>query len=501
VNLKLMLGEAARQYRDKTAIICGQRRLSYARLDEDSNRVANALTNLGINNGDRVAMLLFNSIEFITIYFGIVKIGAIAVPLDTKYKPAELTALFTDCQPKLLATEGSLLPLIVPLLPEGLSIEQVVATGAGDRGEFLDYEALIAAGSAAPPGVVILPGDTAHIAYTSGPTLRPRGVVLSHGSLVAEARISAEGFQQTDKDKVALFALPLHHAFGLVVILFTSIYKGSTVVMLSGLSINNLMELIEREKVTMFLGVPFIHTMVVSWVEQEGIKYDLSSLRLCGSAGAALPIEIAQKYNSYLKMDIVDFWGQTESSGYVTCTAIGDALKPDCVGRALPGWELKICDDRGQELPPGQSGEITVRGPIMTGYYRQPEATARAIKDGWLYTGDLGMVDENGDLFLTGIKKDMINAKGQNIYPSDIEEVLRSYPGVAEAAVVGVPDKARGQIIKAVIQLQDGQVAEELALKRLCLDRLANYKVPKQFVFIDSMPRTAAGEINKDALR
>jgi long-chain acyl-CoA synthetase len=501
VNLKLMLREAARQYRDKTAIVFGASRLSYAQLDEESNRVANALMNLGVSKGDRVAMLLPNSLEFVTIYFGIVKIGAIAVPLDTKYKPTELTALFADCQPKLLATESSLLPPIVPLLPGWPSIEQVIETGDDYTGEFLNYKALVAASSVVPPDVKISSEDAAHLAYTSGPTLSPRGAVLSHGNLVAEAKISAEGFQQTDKDNVALFALPLHHAFGLVVILFTSIYKGSTVVMLSGLSISNLMELIEREKVTMFMGVPFIHAMIVNWVEQEGIRYALSSLRLCGSAGAALPIDIAQKYNSVLEMAIVDFWGQTESSGHVTCTAIGDALKPGCVGRALPGWELRIFDDRGQELPPGQSGEIAVRGPIMTEYYRQPEATAKAIRDGWLYTGDLGMVDENGDVFLTGIKKDMINAKGQNIYPSDIEEILRSYPGVDEAAVVGVPDKARGQIIKAVIQLKDGQEAKESALKRLCLDQLANYKVPKQFVFVDSMPRTTAGDINKGALR
>jgi long-chain acyl-CoA synthetase len=325
--------------------------------------------------------------------------------------------------------------------------------------------------------------------------------MLSHGSLVAEAMISAGGFQQTDKDVVALFALPLHHAFGLVVILFTSISKGSAVVVLSGLSVNNLMELIEREKVTMFMGVPFIHAMVVNWVEQEGVKYDLGSLRLCGSAGSALPIDISRKYHECLEMDIVDFWGQTESSGHVTCTTVGEALKPGGVGRALPGWELKIVDNEGYELPLKQPGEIAVRGPIMTGYYRQPEATAEAIKDGWLYTGDLGMVDEKGDVFLTGIKKDMINAKGQNIFPSDIEEVLRGYPGVAEAAVVGVPDQVRGQIIKAVIQLKDGQVAEEPALKRLCLDRLANYKVPKQFVFVDAMPRTSTGAVNKDALR
>jgi long-chain acyl-CoA synthetase len=501
VNLKLMLGEAARQYRDKTAIALGDERVSYAQLDEESNKAARALTSLGVNKGDRVAMLLPNGLEFITIYFGIVKVGAIAVPLDTKYKPAELAVLFNDCQPKMLAVESSLLPQIVPVLPGWPSVERVIETGADYTGQFLEYRALVAASSAALPDVDIMPGDTAHIAYTSGPTLRPRGVVLSHGSLVAEAKISADGFQQTEEDIAALFALPLHHAFGLVVILFTSIYKGSTVVVLSGLSVNNLMALIEREKVTMFMGVPFVHTMVVNWLEQEGVKYDLSSLRLCGSAGSALPITIARKYQESLEMDIVDFWGLTESSGHVTCTAIGDALKPGCVGRTLPGWELKIVDDEGYEMPPKQPGEIAVRGPIMTGYYRQPEATAEAIKDGWLYTGDLGMVDEKDDVFLTGINKDMINAKGQNIYPSDIEEVLRSYPAVAEAAVVGVPDKVRGQIIRAVIQLKDGQVAEEPSLKRLCLDRLANYKVPKQFVFVEAMPRTATGDINKDALR
>jgi long-chain acyl-CoA synthetase len=501
VNLKLMLGEAARQYRDKTAITFRDDRVSYARLDEESNKAARALMNLGVNKGDRVAMLLPNSLELITIYFGIVKIGAVAVPLDTKYKPAELTVLFNDCQPKVLVVESSLLPPIVPVLPGWQSVEQVIEMGADYTGRFLEYRAFIADGLAAPTDVDIIPGDIAHIAYTSGPTFRPRGVMLSHGSLVAEARISAGGFQQTDKDVVALFALPLHHAFGLVVILFTSIYKGSTVVVLPGLSVNNLMELVEREKVTMFMGVPFIHAMVVNWVEQEGIKYNLSSLRLCGSAGSALPLDIARKYHECLEMDIVDFWGQTESSGHVTCTTIGEALKPGGVGRALPGWELKIVDHEGYELPPKQPGEIAVRGPIMTGYYRQPEATAEAIRDGWLYTGDLGMVDEKGDVFLTGIKKDMINAKGQNIYPSDIEEVLRSYPGVAEAAVVGIPDKVRGQIIKAVIQLKDGQVAEEPSLKRLCLDRLANYKVPKQFVFVDAMPRTSTGAVNKDALR
>lgn len=501
MNLKLMLEEAAEQYRDKTAIALGDNRVSYTQLDRESNMVASALTNMGVGKGDRVAMLLSNSLEFVVIYFGIVKIGGIAVPLDTKYKSTELAALFNDCQPKVLVTESSLLPPIVLALPRWKSLEQVIEVGPGYSGKYLSYQEVITTSSVEQPEVEIMPGDTAHIAYTSGPALQPRGVVLSHESLVTEARISAEGFQQTDKDIVALFALPLHHAFGLIVILLTSIYKGSTMVILPGLSINNLMEVVERERVTMFMGVPFVHALVVNWMEQEGAGRALSSLRLCGSAGAALPVDIAQKFSEYLDLNIVDFWGQTEASAHVTCTAIGDAIKPGCVGRALPGWQLKIVDEGGQELPPNQPGEIVVRGPIMTEYYRQPEATAEAIRDGWLYTGDLGMVDESGDVFLTGMKKDMINAKGQNIYPSDIEEVLRYHPGVAEVAVVGVPDKARGEIIKAVIQLKAGQVATEQEMKRLCLDRLANYKVPKQFVFVDSLPKTPTGEIRKDTLR
>jgi long-chain acyl-CoA synthetase len=501
VNLKLMLEEAVSQYRDKTAIVLGERRVSYAQLDEESNKVANALINMGVTKGDRVAMLLSNGPEFVSIYFGIVKIGGIAVPLDIKYKPTELAALFTDCQPKLLMTESPQLRTIASALPGWESIERVIEVGPGYTGQFPGYQEMIDSSSGQRPDVEIMAEDTAHIAYTSGPALRPRGIVMSHGSLVTEARISAEGFQQTDRDVVVLFALPMHHAFGLVVVLFTSIYKGSTVVMLLGISIDSLMELIEREKATMFTGVPFIHTLAVNWAEEEGIKRDVSSLRLCGSAGAALPVDVAEKFQKYYGLPMVDFWGMTEASAHVTCQSIDGSVKPGSVGRALPGWELRIVDDKGQELHSNQPGEIVVRGPLMTGYYLNPQATAWTVRDGWLYTGDLGMVDEDGDLFLTGMKKDMINTKGQNIYPSDIEEVLRSHPKVAEVAVVGMPDKLRGTIIKAVVRLKSGEVATEQEIRRFCLDHLANYKVPKQVVFVDSLPKTATGEICKEDLR
>ena len=489
MNLKLMLDEAVKRYGKKTAVAMGDSRLSYAQLDEASNKMANALIGVGVGKGDRVAMLMSNSPEFAAIYFGVVKIGGIAVPLDTKYKPAELASLFDDSQPRVLVAESPLSKSIAGSLPDFKSLTHVIEVGAGGEGQFLSYEQIMATGSVEPVAVEVDPEDIAHIAYTSGPSFNPRGVMMSHQALVREAGISGDSFGQTDKDITVLFALPMHHAFGLVVVLMTAIAKGSTVVILPGLSISNLMEVIEKEKATIFMAVPFVHTLIVNAIEAEGVKHDLSSIRLWGTAGAAMPANIAQKIGQYLGFTAVDFWGMTESAAHVTCQSPGGGGKPGSVGKALPGWELKIVDDYGRELPPDQPGEIIVRGPIMKGYYNNPEATARVIKNGWLYTGDIGRVDEEGWLFLSaGRKKDIMIAKGQNIYPGDIENVLTSHPKVAEVGVVGMRDEVRGETPRAIIRLKPGEVATEQEIKKFCLERLANYKVPREIVFTDSLP-------------
>jgi long-chain acyl-CoA synthetase len=490
INLKLMLEQAAEKYGNKTALVMGDSRLTYAQLDEASNRVANALIGAGVGRGDRVAMLLSNSPEFVATYFGVVKTGAVAVPLDTKYKLAELASLFDDSQPKVLVAESQLLEPLATSLPDFKSITQVIEVGAKGRGKFVSYEQVMATASAEPVAVEIEPDDIAHIAYTSGPSFSPRGVMMSHQVLVREAAISADGFGQTDKDIVVLFALPMHHAFGLVVVLMTAIARGSTVVIVPGLSISNLMEVMEKERATIFMAVPFVHALIVNTIEAEGIEHDLSSIRLWGTAGAAMPAGIAQKIRHYLGLTAVDFWGMTESAGHVTCQTPDGRGKPGSVGRVLPGWELKIVGDDHKELPPDQPGEIIVRGPIMTGYYNNPKATAGVIKDGWLYTGDIGRVDEGGWLFLSGgRKKDVIIAKGQNIYPSDIEHVLAGHPKVAEVGVVGIRDDLRGETPRAIIRLEPGEVATEPEIKKFCLERLANYKVPREVIFTGSSPK------------
>ena len=503
MNLKAMLEEVAKHYGEKTAIVLGDRRLSYAELDGASNKVANALIKMGVSKGDRVAMLLSNSPEFVVIYFGVAKIGAIAVPLDTKYKADELASLFDDSQPKVLVTEDPLLKLLVPALPGFKYIEYVIVIDLDSpyAGRFLSYQEIMATSSVKRVEVGPGPEDIANIAYTSGPTFNPRGVVLSHQHLVTRAAMLGKGLQQTGEDVAILFALPMHHVVGLEAVLLASISRGSTVVMLSWLSISGLMEIIEREKATIFMGVPFIYILMVRAAEEEGIGHDLSSLRLCCAGGAPMPVGVIKRFKQLYGLDTSQFWGLTEAAAFVACQSIDGTGKLGSAGKPLPGYEVRIVDDNGKELSPNQPGEIIVKGPMLDRYYNNPRATAETIRDGWLYTGDIGKVDGDGELFILGMKKEMIIAKGQNIYPGDIEDVLYTHPKVAEAVVVGIPDELRGEVIRAVVSLKAGEVATEQEIKRFCLGRIANYKVPKQVVFLDSLPRTATGEIRKEDLR
>lgn len=501
-NLKRMLEDVVGRYGGKTAIVAGDFRMSYLNLEESSNRVASSLLQLGVRRGDRVAMLLNNGPQFVDIFFGIVKIGAIAVPLDTKYKAGELKCLMGHCWPKALFTESPYLEAVASLIAELKYIEHVINLSAGaGNGQFLSYEEITAKGSAESTGVDIRPEDIACILYTSGPALTPKGAALSHTNLVRAVMISADGFRQSDRDIVVLFALPMHHIVGLIIILLTSICRGSTLVILPGLSISGLMQVIEKERVTVFIGVPFIHALIVKKVREEGMAYDLSSLRICGSIGASLSQKLARQFERYLGFRLINFYGLTESTAHVTCQSLNGSGKAGSVGRALPGWEVKIVDDNNRELPANRSGEVIIRGPIMSRYYKSPHDTAEMKKHGWLYTSDIGRMDEDGHLFLTGLKKDMIIAKGQNIHPSDIETVLLGHTKVSDAAVTGIPDEMRGEVVGAAVVLKAGEAATEQEIKNFCLEHLANFKVPKQVIFLDSIPRADNGKINKQVVK
>ena len=500
MNLKNMLDATVSLYAHKTAITCGDYRMSYAELEEASNRIANKLLALGIGKGDRVAILLLNNPQFVIVFFGIVKSGAVAVPLDTKYKTNELECLLEQCKPQALFGESQYLEPLADLLPQWDYIKHVISVGGGEGQCYLSYEEIIKESPPKRIEVDIAAGDMACIAYTSGPALTPKGAVLPHANLVRSIEISAGGFAQTEKDKVMLFALPMHHIVGLIIILLTSIYKGSTVVMLSGLSINSLMQVIEEEKATILIGVPFIYRLIVKKVIEEGLEHDLSSLRICGSGGAPLPPELVQRFEHYLGLRLINFYGLTESTAHVTCQPLDGSGKPGSVGRALPGWEIRIIDDKSREMPANQSGEVIIKGPIMSHYYENSSETREMIKQGWLHTSDIGRMDADGYLFLEGLKKDMVITKGQNIYPSDIESVLIGHSSVAEVVAVGIPDRMRGEVVGVAVVLKAGATATAQQIKKHCLKYLANYKIPKQVVFLSALPKTADGSINRQAI-
>ena len=484
INLKQMLEETVRRYGRKTAFIVRDRRVSYTEIDQASNKIANALIKAGINRGDRIAMLLPNGVEFINVYFGIIKAGATAIPLDAKYKAAELTSLFHNCLPRMIVAESATVESLAPLFPGFKSVEMIMEVGGSSSGKSLSYEEIMATGSAESTEIEPQPEDMAHIAYASGPTTRPTGVIASHRNLLKEAEIIAAGFQQTEKDVVMLFALPLYHAFALVGILMTSLYRGSTIVIVpgTGLSIGTLLEAIEREKGTLLFGVPYIFALLNRIAREEGVRNDLSSLRVCGSGGAPLSVNTVRQFKKYFGFNLIDFWGLTEAICIVTCPPL-DRVKLGSVGKALPGWEIKIVDENGNELLTNQPGEVIVRGPITEGYYHNPQATAEKIKNSWLYTGDMGRVDKDGYLFLTGLKKRMIILKGKKIYPSDIEEVLSKYPKIAAARVIGIPDRLRGEMVGAVILLKERVEATAQEIKRFCQEHMSDYKLPRQVIF------------------
>ncbi len=501
MNLKSFLRTTAEKYQDKTALKSGEKRLSYTELDKASNRAAHAFLRMGISSGDKVAFLLGNSLEFIIAFFGLVKTGAVIVPLDPKYKLTEIKALFADCQPRMLLTESPCLEMIGSMPGLFPYIEKIIDLSEKKHPGYLYFNDILTDMPDSAVDYEPSSDDLAIIAYTSGASLSPHGIMLTHGSICTEAEISGEGFAQTEKDVVPVFALPLHHAAGLTIVGLTSLFRGSTLVMMSGMSIPALLETIEKERVTLFIGVPFIFSLMVSHAEEAGIKNDLSSLRLCAAGGSALPVPLSLRFKELYGRHIVQFWGLTEVTAHITCQQADGSGPVGSIGIPLRGCQVEIVDEKDNILPRNRTGEIICKGPLMRGYYNKPEATAEVVKNGWLYTGDTGHIDEKGNIFITGRKKDLIIPKGQNIAPSDIEAVLLTSPKVQEAAVLGIPDDPRGEIIVAVIQLKPGQTAVDSEMRRLCVENLANFKIPREYIFVNFPLKKENVIIDKEALR
>jgi long-chain acyl-CoA synthetase len=490
-DLRALLADTTRRCGGKTAIVMAGRQVTFAELEANANQVARALITMGVQKGDRVATIQNSNPEFVSIFFGIIKAGGIAVPLDARYVPDELDSLFNDCRPKVLVVEDPLLQSLAPAMDRFESIKHVITIDKEYEGQrFTSYQDILAKNSFQNTDVPLDPADIAIISYTGGPTLNPHGVALSHQSVCTEVVNSAATMAQTERDVMVEFALPMYHQFGLTAVLLASIYTGNKLVVVpgTGRSIDSFMEAVEQEKGTIYCGVPYIYSLMTNVARREGIKYDLSSVRLWVSGGAPLEPPVIRLFKQRCGFNIIDVYGQTETVCHITMMP-GDGTGPTgSSGKPLPCWEIKIFDTEDKELPPGKEGEIVTRGPVMSSFYKKPEATARVMRNGWLHTGDTGSIDEEGFLYITGRTRRMLILKGQNIFPADIEAVLNTHPEIAEARVMGSIDPVRGETVKALVKLKPGATITEHEIRQYCQGRMADYKLPRDIEFVATMP-------------
>jgi long-chain acyl-CoA synthetase len=481
-NLWSILAATAQRAGGKTALVQGERRITFADLERAAAKVAQDLVRAGVKKGDRVAIMMNSNPEFVAAFFAVMQAGGIAVPLDTRYVTDETVSVCQDCTPSLVIYESAFTEQVQKIQPRCPSIKNVIAI---DESIFNQTEV-----KSNDVKIDVTPDDIAIISYTGGPTFHPHGVALSHQSLVTEVISSVETFEQTENDVFMLFALPMYHQFGLTAVLLASVYTGNKVVVVpgTGRSIETFMEAIEREKGTVYCGVPYIYTLMINVARRVGVQHNLSSMRLLARGGAPLEPIVINQFKRYYNMDIRDIYGQTESICHCTVMPIHGTGKIGSSGKTLRCWEMKIYDEHDKEMPAGQEGEIVLRGPVMSSFWQHPEKTAEVLRNGWLHTGDMGWIDKEGYLFITARKRRMLVLKGQNVFPSDIEHVLAQHPKIAAAKVVGTIDLVRGETVKALVKLKPGQSADEHEIRLYCQGRMADYKLPREIEFVEDIP-------------
>jgi long-chain acyl-CoA synthetase len=500
-NLAVILRESARRAPGKTAVILGDTRLSYAQLDELSDRVAANLKAAGLTPGDRVGLQLPNIPPFVIAYFGILKAGGVVVPMNVLLKAPEIAFQLEDSGARALITYGGILDESAKAAESAAVTSVYVVTETGAPVTGAPFEALLAGDAPGPQLAERSPTDPAVIIYTSGTTGTPKGAVLAHIGLYMNADIPGRLFEFSVDDTV-LVALPLFHVFGLSSVMNTCVLLGGTMTLVPRFEPRAVLEIMQRDRVTVFEGVP---TMFIALLQAaDGADYDLTSLRVAVSGGAPIPGEVIDSFESRFGIPILEGYGLSESSSAATFNISVTERKVYSAGKPIWGTSVQIWDGDSRPLPPGPGhvGEIVLRGAnIMLGYHNNPEATAKAFAGGWFHTGDLGYVDTDGFLFIVDRIKDLIIRGGYNVYPREVEEVLYAHPAVAEAAVVGVPDPKMGEEIRAIVAVKPGQTVTEAELIEFVKERAAAYKYPRTIEFRDSLPKNATGKILKKELR
>lgn len=492
MNLKQMLEATIAEVPEKTALALGSQRFSYKELGDASSQVSNLLITRSLKKGDHVAILMSHSPEWMINYFGIIKAGGVAVLLNPRLKAAELNILLREADAKILLTEETFSRELAPLLADTPLAKHILET---DRD---DYKTLAAGSSSTAPCVEIDDNDVSTIIYTSGILGRQKGVMHTHASLLGTPDIVSAGVGRGRED-VVIDAVPFFYLFGLSEVFLGSAIKGSTVVIIPNFTPRAALNAVEKERGSIFFGVPAMHNALAMLREEVIRNYDTSSLRVASTAGAKSSPRLMKMLEDKFDLVLCETYGLSELSVVSMSTLANHKL--GTVGRPL--GEVRILNDDGKEVAAGETGEAVVRVPwAMKGYYKAPGLTAKVSRDGWFYTGDLVRMDEDG--YLEYVEKKsfiIVTSSGLKISPWEVEDVLLRCPGIAEAAFAGVKDAQGGQIPTAFVVPVNGQHIDSKAIADFCSDNLADFKLPRKIKVVTSIPKTGSGKIDRRQLQ
>jgi len=485
-NLTTVLDQAADQHGERPVLRMDDLVLSYRELREAAGRVTSLLSSLRIEPGDRVALMMPNVPAFPVIFYGAIGAGAVVVPMNPLLKSREVAFYLGDSGAKVIFAWHA--------------ASDEAAKGAESAGAEMirvdepDASSVLAGLEPAGRRAERAEDDDAVILYTSGTTGQPKGAELTHANLTRNAELTAVTLIKAGPDDVIMGCLPLFHVFGLTCGLLATICSGSCLTLLPRFDPAKALEIIGRDKVTIFEGVP---TMYAAMLHQPGsADADVSSLRTCISGGAAMPVELMRSFERTFGCIILEGYGLSETSPVASFNHPDKVRKPGSIGTPILGVEMRVVDADGADVPVGEIGEIAIRGHnIMKGYWQRPEATAEAIPDGWFRSGDLAKVDEDGYFFIVDRKKDMIIRGGYNVYPREVEEVFYEHPAVAEAAVIGISHDELGEEIGAAVALKPGEEATTGELREFVRERVAAYKYPRYVWLVPGLPKGPTGKI------
>ena len=504
LSRQLVLGEVlarwSRKTPDREALVFKDKRYTYGQFNQRVNRLANGLIGLGIEKGDKVAVLFMNCMEHVECYFALAKIGAVAVPNNFRYTGRELQYQIDQSDSKALIFGEMFQEVVNSIRPQLPKVKHCICVSEKGVEGTIDYERLVQEGSPEEPLVPVEDNDPAFIMYTAGTTGRPKGAVLTHKNQIMLA-INASIERGAGLIGKQLLVFPLFHeaATGFVII---GMFLGATTVILDVPTPENIMTAIQEEKIQSVGLVPALWNWIVNHPNFK--DYDLSSLEQGTTGAAPMPLELKRKIvELFPNMRLSEAFGMTETTASGTIAAHEDFMaKQGTVGKVTINVEIRVVDDDDNDVPVGEVGEIVYRGPtVLKEYYKMPEATSEAFKGGWFHSGDLVRQDEDGFIYVVDRKKDMIISGGENIYPAEIEEVLYTHPKILEAAVIGVPDPDWGESVKAIVVSKQGETLTEEEAIEHCKKNLASYKKPKSVDFVDALPRNPQGKVLKFALR